>query len=110
MAERAARTTGRGGWRVRPLARLVPLDSGRAERGLLDMADAAGHLPRLVELLAGRGRARDFLAAVFDLSPFLRDAARRRPEMLDRLFDAGVEERLHSLLAEIASVAGAESE
>ena len=46
-----------------------------------------------------QGRAQDFLAAVFDLSLFLRDCARRRPQMLDALFDQTVEERLAAILA-----------
>src|SRR5688500_12634013 len=104
MAGRTARRTGKTEFLLRPLVRLVPLDGGAAERHLLDISESAPHLPRLVVLLAGRSEARNFLAAVFDLSPFLRDAARRRPEMLDRLFDVSVEERLHSIVADIATV------
>ena len=45
----------------------------------------------------------DFLAAVFDLSDFLRDCARRRPEVLDRLFDATIAERLGAVNEAIAA-------
>ena len=67
-----------------------------ARRELADMAEAAKEesLPRLAELLSGKSAATDFLGAVFDLSPFMRDCARRQPAMLDRLFDASIEERL----------------
>ena len=110
MAGRTARKTGKTEFLLRPLVGLVPLDGGAAERHLLETSESAPHLPRLVGLLASRSEARDFLAAVFDLSPFLRDAARRRPEMLDRLFDVSVEERLHSIVADIATVSAAASE
>ncbi len=110
MAGRSGLTTEMAEWKLRPAVRLTPLDDDAALRHLLDVADAARHLPRLAELLSGNSEVGDFLASVFDLSPFLRDAARRRPEMLDRLFDATAEERLLSLMADIAGVAGAGSE
>ncbi|TJW71954.1 MAG: hypothetical protein E5X43_32775, partial [Mesorhizobium sp.] len=62
-------------WLLKPAARLVPLDQNRARRELSEIASAAqeGRLARLAKLLAGEGAVQDFLAAVFDLSPFLRD-------------------------------------
>lgn len=87
------------GWRLQPKIRLVPLDAGHAREELADVAAAAkeDELPRLAKFLAGKGEAQDFLAAVFDLSPFLRDLARRRPQILDVLFDKTVEQRLAAI-------------
>jgi glutamate-ammonia-ligase adenylyltransferase len=84
------------GWFGGSLRKLAPLDAGDAQRELADMAEAAreSDLPRLAGLLSGSGAPADFLAAVFDLSPFMRDCARRRPAMLDRLFDASIDDRL----------------
>jgi glutamate-ammonia-ligase adenylyltransferase len=109
MAARAARLE-RAKWLLKPDAKLVPLDPDAARRELSELADAAEDLPRLAALLSGEGAAQDFLAAAFDLSDFLRDAARRRPEMLDRLFDQTVSERLEAIAAEIGTASGAESE
>jgi len=76
--------------------RLLPPDATAARRELRGMAAIAveRQLPRLAGLLSGRDAEAEFLGAVFDLSEFMRDAARRRPEMLDRLFDISVEDRL----------------
>jgi glutamate-ammonia-ligase adenylyltransferase len=86
-------------WLLRPAAGLVPLDESRAKLELSEIADAAQDegLPRLAKFLAGKGVVQDFLAAAFDLSPFLRDTARRRPRILDALFDETVEARLTSI-------------
>ena len=65
-------------------------------------------LPRLAALLAQAGPVRDFLAAAFDLSDFLRDCARRRPEALDQLFDVTIADRLAAINAEIAAAPFAE--
>src|SRR5690606_12323114 len=77
---------------------------------LAEIAAAAmeDDLARLDTLLTAKGAAGGFLAAVFDLSPFLRDLARRRPLMLDALFEQTVEERLAALVAEIAGTGIAE--
>ncbi|MGN6142531.1 MAG: bifunctional [glutamine synthetase] adenylyltransferase/[glutamine synthetase]-adenylyl-L-tyrosine phosphorylase [Mesorhizobium sp.] len=102
MADTVERT--RGGWLLKPTVTLAPLDVGRAERELAEIADAAAEdgVARVARLLTAKSPVRDFLGAVFDLSPFLRDLARRRPSMLDALFDQGVEERLAAIVAEIA--------
>jgi glutamate-ammonia-ligase adenylyltransferase len=97
-------------WLLRPAAKLAPLESSRAAEEVKDIATAAadeGH-SRLARLLTKKGPLQDFLAAVFDLSPFLRDLARRRPEMLDALLDAGVEQQLDAILAGIGRLAAAE--
>lgn len=90
-------------WLLKPAARLEPLDESRARRELSEIASAAHDedLPRLAKFLAGEGAAQHFLAAVFDLSPFLRDTVRRRPQILDALFDETVETRLTAILAGI---------
>jgi glutamate-ammonia-ligase adenylyltransferase len=97
------------GWRLVPVNRLAPLDGARAIRELSEIAVAAKgeECLRLVKLLQGKTPSASFLAAVFDLSPFLRDLARRRPTMLEALFDQSVEERLVELFSVIAGAAGA---
>jgi glutamate-ammonia-ligase adenylyltransferase len=84
-------------------ARLKPLDPAEARRELRDVAEAAKekNLPRLSALLSGRDAEAEFLAAVFDLSDFMRDCARRRPEMLDQLFDTAIDDRLAGIVAAV---------
>lgn len=65
-------------------------------------------LERLADYLAKRGAMQDFLAAAFDLSDFLRDGARRRPDILDGLLGQTVDQRLAAVLKEIAASARAE--
>ena len=95
---------------LKPAIKLLPLDPAAAQAELAEVAEAAeeGGLKRLAAYLSAEGEGQDFLGAVFDLSDFLRDCARRRPEMLDRLFDNTVGERLDSLLREIAASVHAE--
>ncbi|WP_144378579.1 bifunctional [glutamine synthetase] adenylyltransferase/[glutamine synthetase]-adenylyl-L-tyrosine phosphorylase [Mesorhizobium amorphae] len=96
MTASAAAEREKAGLRLQPKLKLAPLDVGHAREELADIAAAAkeDELSRLAAFLAGKGDAQDFLAAVFDLSPFLRDVARRRPQILDALFDETVEQRL----------------
>jgi glutamate-ammonia-ligase adenylyltransferase len=88
---------------LNPSLQLRPLDDSHAGAVLGDIATSAAEsdLPRLAEFLAHDSDARRFLAAVFDLSPFLRDLARRRPRMLDALFEQTVAERLEAIGADI---------
>ncbi|MHA6685187.1 bifunctional [glutamine synthetase] adenylyltransferase/[glutamine synthetase]-adenylyl-L-tyrosine phosphorylase [Mesorhizobium sp. A556] len=97
------------GWCLVPVNRLAPLDGARAVRELSELTAAAKdeECHRLAKLLRGKTPSAAFLAAVFDLSPFLRDLARRRPAMLEALFDQSVEERLADILSVIASASGA---
>ncbi|MFD2058125.1 bifunctional [glutamine synthetase] adenylyltransferase/[glutamine synthetase]-adenylyl-L-tyrosine phosphorylase [Mesorhizobium calcicola] len=90
-------------WLLKPVARLAALDENRARQKLTEIASAAREegLARLAKFLAGKGPGQDFMAAVFDLSPFLRDTARRRPQILDGLFDQTVEARLKAIGAGI---------
>ncbi|MDW6021128.1 bifunctional [glutamine synthetase] adenylyltransferase/[glutamine synthetase]-adenylyl-L-tyrosine phosphorylase [Mesorhizobium sp. BAC0120] len=102
----AARTGGKPGWSWTP-RRLVALDSGQAEAEVAEIVGIAGEsgLPRLAALLSEAGPVRDFLGAVFDLSDFMRDYARRRPEVLERLLDSTIPERLSQINEAIAAAA-----
>ncbi|MER8904227.1 bifunctional [glutamine synthetase] adenylyltransferase/[glutamine synthetase]-adenylyl-L-tyrosine phosphorylase [Mesorhizobium sp. M0772] len=98
-------------WRLQLAAQLAPLDEARARRELSEIAGDAKdeNLPRLAKFLGGKGTAQEFLAAVFDLSPFLRDVARRRPQILDALFDGSVEARLLAIAEAIGKAAFSET-
>jgi glutamate-ammonia-ligase adenylyltransferase len=73
-------------WLLKPMAGLAPLDKDRARQALAEITAVAREegLARLVKFLAGKGEGQDFLATVFDLSPFLRDTARRPFRSADR--------------------------
>ena len=106
MTKTGAAAKARGsGLRLKPDITLLPLDPAAAQAELAEAATAAEEngLTRLATFLSAKGEVQDFLGAVFDLSDFLRDCARRRPDMLDRLFDSTVAERLDALLKEIAA-------
>ncbi len=111
MAARVAAERVETGWLLKPAAKLVALDDRRARRQLSEIASAAREedLSRLVKFLCGKGVVQDFLAAVFDLSPFLRDTVRRRPRILDTLFEQTVEARLMSIGADIDNAPRADS-
>ncbi|MBL8581427.1 MAG: bifunctional [glutamine synthetase] adenylyltransferase/[glutamine synthetase]-adenylyl-L-tyrosine phosphorylase, partial [Rhizobiaceae bacterium] len=95
----AARERKTRSWFDGPFATLTPLDTAHARATLADLkAGAVPDAPRFAALLAAKSAARDFLGAVFDLSEFLRNAARRRPEMFERLFDSRPEDRLAEIL------------
>ncbi|TIP13251.1 MAG: bifunctional [glutamine synthetase] adenylyltransferase/[glutamine synthetase]-adenylyl-L-tyrosine phosphorylase, partial [Mesorhizobium sp.] len=51
----------------------------------------------------------ELLAAIFDLSPFLRDTARRRPAILDKLFGQTIEARLNEIGEAVDRAARAEN-
>ena len=106
MNATAAATSKAPAWSWTPQP-LEPLDRGEAGRDLADFTATAAEagLPRLSALLSQEGPVRDFLAAAFDLSDFLRDCARRRPEMLDQLFDTTIAARLAAIEAAIAETA-----
>ncbi|WEX11935.1 bifunctional [glutamine synthetase] adenylyltransferase/[glutamine synthetase]-adenylyl-L-tyrosine phosphorylase [Chelativorans sp. AA-79] len=97
-------------WFGVPARKLLPLDAAHAEEEVQSLAEAAAaqDCPRLAALLAAGGPLRDFLGAVFDLSPYLRDCARRLPGSLEALFDQGVEARLSRLNEEIGAAGLAE--
>src|SRR5690606_11811473 len=106
MSARPSRSSLDGtAWFGRPARLLQPLDRQSAADRLTEIAEkAAGEgLRRLCALLTSKAPLAAALAAVFDLSPYLRDYARRNPRALEQLFDASVEERLDALTAEIAT-------
>lgn len=102
-------TRAAGEWFGGRMQELKPLDPVHADELRADMAEAAKEagLPRLAKLFSSeKSVLAGFLAAAFNLSPFLRDCARRQPAMLDRLFDEPLDSRLRSIIADIASMAG----
>jgi len=108
MARRSRAETEEGGnWLSSPKTVLSPLDAARAAGEIAEIAESAveAGLAGLAARLRKTGPLRDFLAAVFDLSPFLRDLARRRPEMLEALLATSAEARLDSILDEIGRLA-----
>ncbi|MBD0415883.1 bifunctional [glutamine synthetase] adenylyltransferase/[glutamine synthetase]-adenylyl-L-tyrosine phosphorylase [Oryzicola mucosus] len=111
MNASAGRKSKASRWKLQPVLALKPLDAAEADGNLKDLAQTASEagLDRVAALLAGGGAEKDFLAAVFDLSSFLHDAARRRPEFLDVLFDSTVEQRLEEILKAVAATPQRES-
>jgi [glutamine synthetase] adenylyltransferase / [glutamine synthetase]-adenylyl-L-tyrosine phosphorylase len=93
-----------------PLRKLVPLDEETARRELADLAEAAKekHLPRLAKLASGKSTSAEFLGALFNLSPFMRDCVRRQPAILDRLFDVPLVTRLTEIRRAIEECAATE--
>ena len=77
------------------------LTAKEAKSALADLARAAKtqDCPRLAELLAAGGADADFLAAVMSLSPFLRSGMLLRPNWLEALFDAPLDDRIDTLIA-----------
>ncbi|MFC7065234.1 bifunctional [glutamine synthetase] adenylyltransferase/[glutamine synthetase]-adenylyl-L-tyrosine phosphorylase [Brucella rhizosphaerae] len=88
----------------RNLCGLTPLDSERAQSFLTDLEERAkeeelGHVTQLL----GNKQARSFLAAVLDLSPFIRESLIRQPRILDRIAVLTPEEALANILSEITA-------
>jgi glutamate-ammonia-ligase adenylyltransferase len=88
-------------------AALLPLSPDNAAALAEDFIETAaqGDCRDIADLVTSDEGLRAFLGAVFDLSPFLRDAARRRPAILQNLIGTSVEERLAAILAEIGEAA-----
>ncbi|MCV9908809.1 bifunctional [glutamine synthetase] adenylyltransferase/[glutamine synthetase]-adenylyl-L-tyrosine phosphorylase [Brucella sp. HL-2] len=88
----------------RNLCGLAPLDSERAQSFLTDLEERAkeDELGRVIALLNNE-KARSFLAAVLDLSPFIRESLIRKPRILDRIATAAPEEALADILSEITA-------
>ncbi len=105
-----ARKSGDGLFEQAPLV-IHALRPDRAVELLQDVvADAAEHeLPRLVAWLAAEGPETAFLASVLDLSDFLRDSLRRRPDLLEGALGHGLSERLEAISRDVRALALAES-
>ncbi|CAB4325971.1 MULTISPECIES: bifunctional [glutamine synthetase] adenylyltransferase/[glutamine synthetase]-adenylyl-L-tyrosine phosphorylase [unclassified Brucella] len=88
----------------RNLCALTPLDPERASGFLADLEARAREeeLAGVVALL-GRKKAADFLSAILDLSPFIREALTRQPRILDRIVSATPESALEAILVEISA-------
>jgi glutamate-ammonia-ligase adenylyltransferase len=111
MTSPAAKTRSRANsWKFVPQRILHPLDAAQAKRELADIADEArdAGLERLADVLGETNDVTQFFAAVFGLSDFLRDAARRNPAILDRLLDLTVEDRLAEILDAVSKLTAAE--
>lgn len=96
--------------KVKPQRRVTPLDDSRAKAELAELIEVAAdaNLARLAAALAEDNETTRFLAAVLDLSDFMRDSAIRNPAALERLLDRTIDERLTEILTAIASLAGSE--
>ena len=99
-------------WFGAPVAALRPLDADNAAAELRELAETANEqgLKRLAKLAAGQSPLAAFLGTVFDLSPFMRDSARRRPEALDALFDQPLDRHLDALIERIGGIGLAEDQ
>lgn len=88
---------------------LLPLDQANAALHMNEFSQRAkdGNLPRLVQLSGSKSEISAFLAAVFDLSPYLREYFSMHPEVLDALFDATAQSRIANLIDAIPSIAQA---
>ena len=97
-------------WLGQPARALSPLDAERARAEIASLSEGAADrgCPRLAGLLAGGGPLAGFLGAVFDLSSYLRDCARRDPSILEALFDEPLAGRLERLNRQIAALPFAE--
>lgn len=88
----------------RNLRSLTPIEVKRAQSFLDDLAKRAGEdeLPDVVALLQ-KPLAASFLAAVLDLSPFLRESLLRHPVILSRIASLAPELALQNILEAIAA-------
>ncbi|WP_404933343.1 bifunctional [glutamine synthetase] adenylyltransferase/[glutamine synthetase]-adenylyl-L-tyrosine phosphorylase [Nitratireductor sp. L15S-10] len=99
-------------WFGSPVLVLKPVNDDEADESLEMVREAAeaAQCARLYDLMGNSTGLTDFLAAVFELSPFLRDCARRNPHALEALFDATADERLGMLFERIDASAFAEEQ
>ncbi len=114
MSKAAARSSapGEANWFTRPPLPLPPEGIEAAERAredLLDAAEQAG-CKRLQALCQGSGGLSSFLASAASLSQFLHSVLERRPQILEALFDTGVEQRLARIFDELAADVAGETE
>ncbi|RST87243.1 bifunctional [glutamine synthetase] adenylyltransferase/[glutamine synthetase]-adenylyl-L-tyrosine phosphorylase [Aquibium carbonis] len=83
--------------------RLEPIDPERAAAELQDVLSSAGEAGchRLAGLAQARPEIAAFLAGAMSLSSYVRDTLRRRPQMLEPLFDVGWETRVDAITDEV---------
>lgn len=97
-------------WFGKPALALKSLDKAEAASDLADIIEDvrdAGFEPLAGEL-SGKGEARDFVAAAIDLSPYLRDAIRRQPSILETLRTGTAESRIRDIIGEMRALGRAE--
>jgi len=106
----AARVEDGSAWFGKPVRNLNPIDADRAaeeHETLCENAAACG-CHRLASIFSGSNPLADFLGAVFELAPYLRDCARSVPQGLEALFDQPLAARLDHLNQAIDASAFAE--
>jgi [glutamine synthetase] adenylyltransferase / [glutamine synthetase]-adenylyl-L-tyrosine phosphorylase len=93
-------------WFGRTPNRLIALDKAASAKHLKELAARATeeNLPRLALLANSNGPLSDFLSAVFDLSPFLRETLLVRPQILDCLFDVPALSRIDAIIENIPPI------
>lgn len=95
---------------ARDLRPLTPLDKKAAAAFLAELAaSAAGKECPATAGVKGHGQAAAFLAAVLDLSPYLRTVFIRRPAILEPLFAMPLAQRLDALMQSVAASSEAEN-
>lgn len=110
MSSKAGKPEDGSAWFGKPARVLTPLDADAAAEECADIAERADEedLGRLSGMLRSQTPLAAFLGTVFDLSPFMRDYARRNPAALDRLCDEPLAERFAALIHAIGESAFAE--
>ncbi|MCB8835449.1 hypothetical protein LJD42_28295, partial [Escherichia coli] len=95
---------------ARDLRPLTPLDKKAGAAFLAELADsAAGKECPVTAGVKGNAKAAAFLAAVLDLSPYLRTVFIRRPAILEPLFAMPLAQRLDALMQSVAASSEAEN-
>ncbi|MBS9719909.1 bifunctional [glutamine synthetase] adenylyltransferase/[glutamine synthetase]-adenylyl-L-tyrosine phosphorylase [Tianweitania sp. BSSL-BM11] len=99
-------------WFNQPVQPLPPLDAEDAREALGELASAAQEQDalQLAQLCAGESPLSTFLGSVLSLSPFLKSAFLRRPQILEALFTQSLFDRLVKIEAEILEPVEGETE
>ena len=93
-------------WFGRAPKKLAPLDPTAASEFVAELIDnlAAG----TVADIRSSPVLREFLGAVLDLSPFIRDSLRRRPEILSDIASFGAADMIEAAVARVAGLGNAD--
>jgi [glutamine synthetase] adenylyltransferase / [glutamine synthetase]-adenylyl-L-tyrosine phosphorylase len=93
-------------WFASTPRQLIALDKTAAAKYLKELAVLAEgeRLPRLARFASSNSALSSFLAAVLDLSPFLREYLFSRPKILENLFDIRATDRIDQLIDHIPSL------